>query len=213
MRSWGECCDSRAPAGSRPDEFLAGPRLAYDGHARHGTFDLADFGAIARSYTIGGPDVAIQYGSRASTPRNVTPGDPGHDFGDYGIVHEITFTLVNPTDAPSLVYLYEKPLGGPVRSSFFVDGELKELGCVRLAQPYWVATYQLAPHSTGLSTTITMTGGGPSKATETLVYKVFFDGRLGGDLGGSAVQSVFLMIIVIGLTTIQFRYVERKVQY
>jgi len=58
-----------------------------------------------------------------------------------------------------------------------------------------------------------MTGGGPSKATETLVYKVFFDGRLGGDLGGSAAQSVVLMVIVIGLTAVQFRYVERKVQY
>ena len=43
-----------------------------------------------------------------------------------------------------------------------------------------------------------MTGGGPSKATETLVYKVFFDGRLGGDLGGSAAQSVILMVIVVG---------------
>jgi sn-glycerol 3-phosphate transport system permease protein len=59
----------------------------------------------------------------------------------------------------------------------------------------------------------TMTGGGPAKATETLVYKVYFDGRLGGDLGGSAAQSVILMIIVIGLTAIQFRYVERKVTY
>ena len=58
-----------------------------------------------------------------------------------------------------------------------------------------------------------MTGGGPAKATETLVYKVYFDGRLGGDLGGSAAQSVILMIIVIGLTAIQFRYVERKVTY
>jgi sn-glycerol 3-phosphate transport system permease protein len=58
-----------------------------------------------------------------------------------------------------------------------------------------------------------VTGGGPAGATTTMVYKVFADGRLGGDLGGSAVQSVFLMIIVIGLTTIQFRYVERKVQY
>jgi len=58
-----------------------------------------------------------------------------------------------------------------------------------------------------------MTGGGPSKATETLVYKVYADGRLGGDLGGSAAQSVILMIIVIALTAIQFRYVERKVQY
>src|SRR5215470_15387838 len=58
-----------------------------------------------------------------------------------------------------------------------------------------------------------MTGGGPSKATETLVYKVFFDGRLGGDLGGSAAQSVILMIMVIGLTAVQFRYIERKVTY
>jgi sn-glycerol 3-phosphate transport system permease protein len=58
-----------------------------------------------------------------------------------------------------------------------------------------------------------MTGGGPSKATETLVYKVFIDGRLGGDIGGSAAQSVILMIIVIALTAIQFRYVEHKVTY
>jgi sn-glycerol 3-phosphate transport system permease protein len=59
----------------------------------------------------------------------------------------------------------------------------------------------------------TMTGGGPGKATQTLVYKVFADGRLGGDLGGSAAQSVILMAIVVGLTAIQFRYVERKVTY
>jgi sn-glycerol 3-phosphate transport system permease protein len=58
-----------------------------------------------------------------------------------------------------------------------------------------------------------MTQGGPSKATETLVYKVYADGRLGGDLGGSAAQSVILMAIVIGLTAIQFRYVERRVTY
>jgi sn-glycerol 3-phosphate transport system permease protein len=59
----------------------------------------------------------------------------------------------------------------------------------------------------------TVTGGGPAKATETLVYKVFFDGRLGGNLGGSAAQSVIMMVIVIGLTAVQFRYVERKVHY
>ena len=58
-----------------------------------------------------------------------------------------------------------------------------------------------------------MTGGGPAKATETLVYKVFSDGRLGGDLGGSAAQSVVLLGLVIGLTAIQFRYVERRVTY
>jgi sn-glycerol 3-phosphate transport system permease protein len=58
-----------------------------------------------------------------------------------------------------------------------------------------------------------MTGGGPAKATETLVYKVYLDGLLGGNLGSSAAQSVLLMVIVIGLTAIQFRYVERKVTY
>lgn len=58
-----------------------------------------------------------------------------------------------------------------------------------------------------------MTSGGPAKATETLVYKVYQDGRLGGDLGGSAAQSVVLMAIVIALTAVQFRFVERKVTY
>jgi sn-glycerol 3-phosphate transport system permease protein len=58
-----------------------------------------------------------------------------------------------------------------------------------------------------------ITGGGPAGATTTLVYKVFADGRTGGDLGGSAAQSVVLMVLVIILTAIQFRYVERKVQY
>jgi len=59
----------------------------------------------------------------------------------------------------------------------------------------------------------TMTRGGPGKATETLVYKVYSDGLLGGNLGSSAAQSVILMVIVILLTAIQFRFVERKVTY
>ena len=57
------------------------------------------------------------------------------------------------------------------------------------------------------------TGGGPSQATQILVYKVYADGFKGLDLGGSAAQSVVLMAIVIALTFVQFRYVERKVQY
>jgi sn-glycerol 3-phosphate transport system permease protein len=58
-----------------------------------------------------------------------------------------------------------------------------------------------------------VTHGGPARATETLVFKVFQDGRLGGDLGGSAAQSVILMAIVIALTAVQFKYIERKVHY
>ena len=59
----------------------------------------------------------------------------------------------------------------------------------------------------------TTTQGGPVRATQLLVYKVFEDGFKGGDLGGSAAQSVVLMAIVISLTVIQFRYIERRIQY
>jgi len=58
-----------------------------------------------------------------------------------------------------------------------------------------------------------ITKGGPAKATEILVFKVYNDGFIGLDLGGSAAQSVILMAIVIGLTVIQFKYIERKVEY
>jgi sn-glycerol 3-phosphate transport system permease protein len=58
-----------------------------------------------------------------------------------------------------------------------------------------------------------VTQGGPAKATEILVYKVYNDGFVGLDLGGSAAQSAILMVIVIGLTVVQFRYIERRVEY
>ena len=58
-----------------------------------------------------------------------------------------------------------------------------------------------------------VTSGGPGKSTEILVYKVFNDGFVSLDLGSSAAQSVILMIIVIGLSVIQFRYIERRVHY
>ena len=57
------------------------------------------------------------------------------------------------------------------------------------------------------------TQGGPGNDTVILVYKVYMDGFKGQDFGGSAAQSVVLMAIVIGLTVLQFRYVEKKVQY
>jgi sn-glycerol 3-phosphate transport system permease protein len=57
------------------------------------------------------------------------------------------------------------------------------------------------------------TQGGPAGATQILVYKVYYDGVKAQDLGGSAAQSVVLMAIVIALTVVQFKFVERKVQY
>ncbi|MES5098152.1 sn-glycerol-3-phosphate ABC transporter permease UgpA [Agrobacterium sp. BA1120] len=57
------------------------------------------------------------------------------------------------------------------------------------------------------------TGGGPAQSTTTLVYKVFQDGYVGLNIGSSSAQSVLLMLIVMILTFVQFRYVERRVQY
>jgi len=58
-----------------------------------------------------------------------------------------------------------------------------------------------------------VTWGGPGQATSILVYKVYKDGVINLDLGSSAAQSVVLMVLVIGLTVLQFRFIERKVTY
>jgi sn-glycerol 3-phosphate transport system permease protein len=58
-----------------------------------------------------------------------------------------------------------------------------------------------------------MTGGGPDRATELMVYKIFFDGFKGLDYSGAAAQSVILMLLVIALTVFQFRFLERRVHY
>jgi len=58
-----------------------------------------------------------------------------------------------------------------------------------------------------------LTGGGPGKATETLIYKVYVEGVQNTNLGSSAAQSVILMLIVVALTMIQFRFIERRVHY
>jgi len=58
-----------------------------------------------------------------------------------------------------------------------------------------------------------LTKGGPGRATEILVFKVYNDGFRGQDLGGSSAQSVILMIVVIALTIVQFRFIERRVHY
>ncbi|SKA32333.1 glycerol 3-phosphate ABC transporter membrane protein [Enhydrobacter aerosaccus] len=58
-----------------------------------------------------------------------------------------------------------------------------------------------------------LTKGGPAKATEILVFKVYNDGFRGQDLGGSSAQSVILMVVVILLTIVQFRFIERRVHY
>jgi sn-glycerol 3-phosphate transport system permease protein len=58
-----------------------------------------------------------------------------------------------------------------------------------------------------------LTRGGPGKATETFIFKVYVDGVINLDLGGSSAQSVVLLLVVIALTAVQFRYIERRVHY
>ena len=58
-----------------------------------------------------------------------------------------------------------------------------------------------------------MTQGGPARATDLMVYKIYFDGFKGLDYSGAAAQSIILMLLVIALTFIQFRFIERRVHY
>ena len=58
-----------------------------------------------------------------------------------------------------------------------------------------------------------LTGGGPGKATETLIYKAYVEGVQNTNLGSSAAQSLILMVIVVALTMVQYRFVERRVHY
>lgn len=59
----------------------------------------------------------------------------------------------------------------------------------------------------------TMTGGGPARATNLMVYKIYSDGFEGQDYSGAAAQSIILMILVMALTFVQFRFIERRVHY
>ncbi|MBV5265183.1 carbohydrate ABC transporter permease [Pinisolibacter aquiterrae] len=58
-----------------------------------------------------------------------------------------------------------------------------------------------------------MTSGGPARATELMVYKIYFDGFRGLDYSGAAAQSIILMILIVALTVLQFRFIERRVHY
>ncbi|HTX03175.1 MAG TPA: hypothetical protein VMD07_05800 [Candidatus Acidoferrales bacterium] len=153
------------PAGDDWHKYMAGVDPP-DGHNRGGIFDLAGFGVESLAYSVGGPDATYEYGTRDTTPRNIVPNDRGHDYGDYGVIHRITFDIDNPGDTPQTIYLYEKPLGGPMRSTFIVDGQLKELGCVRVPERYQITAYTMPAQQQAASTVITMTEGGSNYPIE-----------------------------------------------
>jgi hypothetical protein len=145
--------------GADPRTLLAGPILPGDGHHRTGVFSIAGFGADNLRYAVGSDDATVVLGDTEPTPPNVTPSAGGHDYGDYGIVHTISVTLDNPTAAPAAAYLYVQPIAGPARGSFLIDGNVVDIGCVRVSSKYQITTFDLPP---GQSTHVvqTMTDGG-----------------------------------------------------
>jgi hypothetical protein len=154
------------PPDALPADYLYGPKLPDDGHTRHGAFDLSGFAQDVIAYSAGGPDARYEYGNRRRTPENLDPSDPGRDFGDYGVLQNVRFDLDNPSTAATTLYLYEKPLGGDVRSSFLVNGTLVDVGCVRVPNHYLIATTELAPHAVGVFDVVTMTDGGSNYPLE-----------------------------------------------
>ena len=140
------------------------PRLPGDGHARTGVFNLSGYGVETLTYTVGGADAMTDYG--ASTPPPVDPPG-GHDYGDYGVIRTLTFSISNPTSQPATLYLYERPMGGPVRSSFLVDGTLVQVGCARVPERYQIGTpFAVSPSSTAQLVVQTMTDGGSNYPLE-----------------------------------------------
>lgn len=143
---------------------------------------------------------------------------------------------INPNDAMILIVLAATWKQISYNFLFFLAGlqsipkSLEEAAAIDGAGPvkrFWTIVFPLLSPTTFYLLVINVvyamfdtfgvihatTQGGPSRATEILVYKVYFDGFIGLNLGSSAAQSVILMGIVIVLTVIQFRFVERRVQY
>jgi hypothetical protein len=154
------------PPDADPSSYLDSAPLAGDGHGRHGAFALDGIEEKIVAYTLGGPDASTVYGARERMPSNLDAGDPGRDLGDYGVLQRITFDVDNPGARVGTVYLYEKPLGGGVRSVFLVDGAVIELGCARLPNRYEIASFQIAPHAGTELHLWSMTGGGSSYPLE-----------------------------------------------
>ncbi|PDT36526.1 sn-glycerol-3-phosphate ABC transporter permease UgpA [Rhizobium sp. M10] len=144
--------------------------------------------------------------------------------------------LINPNDAMVLIVIAATWKQISYNFLFFlaalqsVPRSLQEAGAIDGAGPvkrFWTIVFPLISPTTFYLVVINIvyamfdtfgivhatTQGGPARATEILVYKVYFDGFIGLNLGSSAAQSVILMVIVIALTAIQFRFVERRVQY
>mgnify|MGYP000405624392 CR=1 FL=1 len=144
--------------------------------------------------------------------------------------------LLNPTDAMTLIVAAAVWKQISYNFLFFLAGlqsipkSLIEAAAIDGAGPwrrFWTITFPLLSPTTFFLLVINIvyaffdtfaivdatTHGGPGKDTSILVYKVYYDGFKALDMGASAAQSVVLMVVVIALTVVQFRFVEKKVQY
>ncbi|MEO9576432.1 MAG: ABC transporter permease subunit [Roseobacter sp.] len=143
---------------------------------------------------------------------------------------------LDPYDAGFVVVLISVWKQVSVNFIFFLSGlqgipkgvqEAALMDCKSSTRRFWTITFPLLAPTTFFLMVInityaffetfgiidTTTQGAPGGATTTLVYKVFQDGFRGADIGGSSAQSVVLMIMVLVLTVIQFRFIEKKVHY
>lgn len=142
----------------------------------------------------------------------------------------------NAFDATVLLILVSVWKQVPVNFVFFLAGlqsipksvrEAALMDCENNARRFWTITFPLLAPTAFFLMVInityaffdtfglidTLTQGRPGGATTTMVYKVYQDGFLGADLGLSSAQSVILMILVMALVMVQFRFVERKIHY
>ena len=143
---------------------------------------------------------------------------------------------LHPFDAGFVVILISVWKQVSVNFIFFLSGlqgipnsvqEAARLDCRSAGKRFWTITFPLLAPTTFFLIVInityaffdtfgiidTTTRGAPAGSTTTLVYKVYQDGFLGADLGGSSAQSVVLMLMVMVLTVVQFRFIERKIHY
>lgn len=148
---------------------LAQPQLPDDGHHRTGAFSLVNYGQETIAFTAPGPDASVQYGAQTPAPADV-PNDPvptGHDYGEYGVLRTLDFQIDNPLDQTQTLYLYERPMGGAVRSSFLVNGQLVQVGCARVSDRYQIGDPIVLQPNAKLDLPVqTMTDGGSSYPLE-----------------------------------------------
>jgi sn-glycerol 3-phosphate transport system permease protein len=164
---------------------------------------------------------------------NPLMGDLYKAFNSFGFEFN---HIENANDAAFVVILIAVWKQVSVNFIFFLSGlqgipkavqEAATLDCKSPERRFWTITFPLLAPTTFFLLVINLTyaffetfgiidvstKGAPGGSTATLVYKVYVDGFLGADMGGSAAQSVLLMIMVSVLTVFQFRFIERKVHY